>query len=229
MQKRIVEDIFRFVGAATPGSSADNGPFKRSITGAAPPTVTTTAAGIALALTATNQEQNAGLNFGDILSYDIDDLVAVEFIVAMTASFAGIAHFGVGSAINNDIEAMTAFAAFKLNGNNTILVTTDDGTNDLSNKSTGGIALTTTKKQFVIDFASGVSSRIGSASKGGKACVQFLCDDARGYLRRVAADVEFDLSNYSAGLQPMAAVYKASGTGTGTMTIEEIRVRRRQG
>lgn len=216
---------WNFLGGMTPTTSgtADASPWKKRITGAAPPTVTGAAAGLQLALTADSQAQVANLSFNDILSFDIDQIQRVEFLAAMSASFAETAVFGLASAYNATPESVTAFAFFKLSANNNLLISTDDGTNDLDDKPTG-LTMGATLRRYVMDFSSGIKSNVGALSKGGKANVLFEADNASGVLRPVARTTQFDMSNYSSGLQPYAQVSKASGTNTGTLTIRRIRI-----
>jgi hypothetical protein len=226
----IVED-YVFAGIWTPPlvASPTNTPWVRAITGAAPPTVKGAAGGMALALTADVQVQNACFYQGDILSYDIDDLIQVDIWAQLSASLAAAvtASFGLASARNDTPESMTALALFKCIGNNNVLVSTDDNVTDLSDKATGD-TLSTTLKRFTIDFGSGVHTQSPPAlSAGGKAAVQFLMDNGRGQLRNVAPNVRFDMSAYTAGLQLFAQIQKTSDAATGTLTIPRMRVKRR--
>lgn len=228
----ITED-YVFVGKQTPplAASPDSGlgGFVKAITGAAPPTVSGAAGGMALALTATNEAQNACFYQGDVLAYDIDDLIRVDFWAALTAAFAAAntVSFGLASARNDAPESITALALFKCVGNNNVVVSTDDNVTDLTDKATGD-TLSTVLKRFQIDFGSGVHTQAPPAlSLGGKANVQFLMDNGRGQLRNVAAGTRFDMSGYSSGLQLFAQIQKTAGVTTGTLTIPRIRVTRR--
>ena len=233
MGQEVLIDDFVFVGHATPPlvASPDSGPWRRAIVGAAPPTVAGAAGGMALSLTATNEAQNACLYMGDVLNYDIDDLIQADFWVQLTAAFAAAntLSFGLASARNNDPEAIAAAALFKCVGNNNVVISTDDAVIDKCDQATGE-TLVATMKRFTIDFGSGVQTLAApSLSKGGKANVQFLCDNGRGQLRNLARNVLFDMSNYTGGLQPFAQIQKTAGVTTGAATIARIRIKRRLG
>jgi hypothetical protein len=223
--KTLICHEYNFVGGMTPtlAGTADGLPFKRRITGAAPPTVTATSAGLQLALTSASQAQVAGLFFNDILSFDIDQLARVEFLASMTASFAETVVFGMASAANDTPESITAFSFFKLSANNNLLISTDDNVNDTTDVATG-LTMGTALRRYVMDFGSGISSQVGALSTGGKSNVLFEADNAQGVLRAVARSQRFNMSSYSSGLQPYAQISKASGTNTGTLTIRRLRI-----
>lgn len=230
--KNLIVEEFVFSGHMRPPvvGSPDSGIWRRAITGAAPPTVQTDAAGLMkLSLTADSQVQNACLYFGDVLSYPIDLLVQVDFYAALTATFAAanIASFGVCSARADDPEATTAHAMFKCAGSNAAVISTDDNVRDTSNVATG-YELGTTLRRFTMEFASGVQSRLGAPSLGGKANVLFSMDNDRGQLRRVGQAQLFDMSGYTGNLQPFAQIQKTSGTTTGVLSIQRITVTRKQ-
>lgn len=223
---------FRGVHTIPTVGSGDGGPWAKAITGAAPPTVQgVSGGGVALALTSASQAQNACLYQGDVLPFDIDDIVRVEWIaalsVALSAAAASMA-FGLTSARNDAIDSITEAALFRsLGTGGEILVETDDGTNNNDDIATGQ-TLGTAYKRFAIDFMSGVKTQSPpAASLGGKAALQFLMGNARGPLRPVAVATAFDMSNYAGNLQLFHQIQKTSATDVGTLNIlqAEIEVR----
>ena len=215
--------IYDFLGGMVPSTSADNTPWRKAITGAAPPTGVVTSNGLELALTSASQAQEVRVNWADVLSLDIDDLIRATFQVSCPVAIGAgaLAVFGLASAGNATFESITAFAAFKLSGSSSVLLSTDDNVNDNTDIATG-TTLTTVRKEFTIDFASGVNSRVGALSLGGKGSVIFSGDIAGGASTRLAPNQLFDMSNYSSGLQPYFAVSKASGTDVGTLAIRRL-------
>jgi hypothetical protein len=198
--------------ATTPGV----GPWKLTVTGAAPPTaaMATPSNGGALlfTLTAGDEVQNVCLDFNNILAFDIDQLLSAEFRVQCVASVTSAVSIGFGlqSARNNDLAATTAHAQFRIIGNNNVVVETDDDVLD-NNLIATGKTLGAAYKRFYIDFS------------GGKKNVKFYIDG-----ERVAASKTFDMSNYSASLQPFLQIQKTTGTQTGTATIDYVCVKARR-
>lgn len=203
-----------FLGASVtfPTSANIGTPWMTAVTGAAPPTHVRNAGNAVLSLTSASQEQILSLHHGDALSFDIDDIQSVEMRVrigAATFTSGSILVFGVGSARNNTANDVAANAWFRMEGaNSTTLVyaETDDGTRDVDDISTG-TTLGTTFKRFVIDF------------NGGKRDVKFYIDG-----QRVAAAQTFDMSAYSAGLQPIIQLQKASNSNADVATIDYVKI-----
>jgi len=182
--------------------------------------------GVTMTLGATDQTQNANLYFGDVLAYDIDDLIAVEFTIQTVAALAAASSIVVGmaSARNNDPDAVAANAYFKLAGSNALVVESDDGVNDNDDVATGQ-TLVATWKRFRIEFGEGgLTQSPPTASLGGKADVRFYCDDARGRLRRVADGTRFNMNNYALGLQPYVQLQKTGGAVTDSVSLLEFMV-----
>lgn len=182
--------------------------------------------GVTLTLGATDQTQTASLYMGDVLAYDIDDLIAAEFTVQTVAALAAnsVITFGMISARANDPDAVVANAYFKLAGNNTLVVESDDGTNDNDDVATGQ-TLVAAWKRFRIEFGEGVFTASPPAfSGGGKDDVRFYCGDARGRMRRVAEGTRFNMENYAVGLQPSFQLQKAAGVVTDSLSILECTV-----
>ena len=170
-----------------------------------------------LTLAATSEVENVCLSFGDALDIDIDDIQRVEMRVKISASTmtsGSILVFGVGSARNDTPDSVTANAWFRMEGvNSTTLVycESDDGTNDNDDKSSG-VTLGTTYKEFVIDFT------------GGKSNVKFFIDG-----QRVASTTTFDMSNYTAGLQPIVQIQKAANTNANGVVVDYVKIVAKRG
>ena len=229
MSKQTRKLIYNFRGAQAPPltASRDGGIWTKADTSAAgSPTVQAGNDGMALTLTSTNEAQNLCFYMGDVLPFDIDDLIAVEFLAKVSASLASTvsAAFGLASARNDTLDSVAEHAWFRLQGSNALLVESDDGTNDNDDKATG-VSLSTTFRRCRIDFSQGVFSQDPpSLSKGGKAHVQFLVSNDQGSLRRVAAGTRFDMSNYTGNLQLLAQLQKTAAADVATLTLLEAMV-----
>lgn len=154
------------------------------------------------------EAQNVCLHHGDDLNFDIDLVQSIELRVKTVATLdsATSLAFGLASARNDAIDSIAQHASFRLIGNNNVVVETDDGTNDNDDVATGQ-TLAATYKKFVIDFT------------GGKSNVKFYIDG-----RRVASSTTFDMSNYSAGLQPYVQLQKTSDTNTDSVVVDYIKI-----
>lgn len=157
---------------------------------------------VALTFDNTNEIQNVCLNFGDVLSFDIDDLVEARFRVKMAQSAVNAATmmaFGLQSARNDAIDSIAAHASFRVIGADSttnVVVESDDGTVDKDDVASG-LTLINAYKDFVISFANG------------KKDVRFFIDG-----QPVALDTTFDMSNYSGSLQPYCQLQKTASTNT---------------
>lgn len=165
-----------------------------------------------LTMAATSEVENIALHFGDALDFDIDDIIRVEMRVKLgAATFTSGSElvFGVGSARDDTSDSVTANAWFKMVGASSttaVYAESDDGTTDKDDIATGA-TLGTSFKRFVIDFA------------GGKRDVKFYIDGAR-----VAASTTFDMSGYTAGLQPIVQLQKAASTNVDSVIVDYIKV-----
>lgn len=185
-----------------------------------------TGGGYRMQFASTSEVENLCLYMGDVLPFDIDDLIAVEFIVATAASLdaATSLAFGLASARNDAIDSIAEAALFRCIGDNNVVVETDDGTNNNDDVSTG-LTLGSDWKRFRIDFASRITTQEPpSTSSGRKSNVEFYVGNARGSLRRVADTTRFDMSNYSGGLQLFAQLQKTADTNTDNLDILEMSV-----
>ena len=176
------------------------------------PTYTRGTSVATLTLASTSEIENVCLHFGDALDFDIDDLDSIEMRVKMgqaaidaTSQFA----FGLASARNDAIDSIAAHASFRVIGASSttaVYVETDDSVTDNDDVATGTTLINAYKK-FVISFASGTSD------------VRFFVDGSR-----VAAATTFDMSGYTAGLQPYAQLQKTADTNVDSVVIDYVRV-----
>ncbi len=205
-----VDDFFG-TSATLPASADPATPWLVVDTSAAGSPTYTRSAGVAtLTLAATNEIENVCLAHGDGLSFDIDDLLRVEMRVrlgvAMTTGTELV--FGVGSARNDTTDSVAANAWFKMVGANSttqVYVESDDSVRDNDDVATGQ-SLGTTFRKFVIDFSN-------------KRDVKFYIDKTR-----VAAATTFDMSSYSAGLQPMIQIQKAANTNVNSVIVDYVQI-----
>ncbi len=209
-------DDFEGASVSFPTSANIGSPWVTAVTGAAPPTHVRAASAATLTLTSASQAQILGLCHGDALSFDIDDIQSIEMRVrigAATFTSGSILTFGVGSARNDTADSVAAFACFRMEGANSttqVYVESDDGTRDIDDVATG-VTLGTTFKRFVIDFT------------GGKSDVKFYIDG-----QRVAASTTFNMSGYSAGLQPIVQLQKASNTNADVCVVDYVKIEARR-
>lgn len=167
-----------------------------------------------LAFDNTGEIQNVCLFMSDKLNFDIDLLLRVEFYLKQgqaTIDSATSLAFGMCSARNDAIDSLAAHASFRLIGSNAVVVETDDGTTDNDDVATGQI-LTNAYKRFVIDFAGGTSN------------VKFSMSDGSGSMTNVARSTTFDMSGYTAGLQPYVQLQKTADTNTDSVVIDFINI-----
>lgn len=227
MRTEILKYRFRGGHAIPATASSDSGPWTKAITGDAPPTVAAVSGGaVALALTSDEQVQNACLYMGDVLPFDIDDLIRVEFLAKMSGTIDAASQiaFGVGSARADDPDAITAAAMFRAINNNNIVIESDDGTNEQDDAATGE-TITTSYKRFAVDFATGIKTQSPpSLSLGGKAELQYFIGNSNGSLRRVGANKHHSMAAYSGNLQLFAQIQKTSADDVGTLSILGIDV-----
>jgi len=214
----IIYDDFNGAVATFPTSADPATPWLVADTSSAgSPVYTKGTSEATLTLAATSEVENVCLSFGDALDIDIDDIQRVEMRVKISASTmtsGSILAFGLGSARNDTLDSVTANAWFRMEGaNSTTLVycESDDGVNDNDDKSSG-VTLGTTFKEFVIDFT------------GGKSNVKFFIDG-----QRVASTTTFDMSNYSAGLQPIVQIQKAANTNANGVVVDYVKIVAKRG
>lgn len=214
---RPYEDDFIGPAVSFPTSANIASPWVYTITGAAPPTAQRNNDRKVLTLTSASQIQILGGGHGDALGFDIDDVQRIEMrakIGAATFTSGSILVFGVGSARNDTADSVTAHAWFRMEGANSttqVYAETDDDVRDNNDVATG-VTLGTTFKEFVIDFSNGKND------------VHFLIDG-----QRVAASTTFDMSGYTAGLQPIVQLQKAANTNADVFEMDYIKIVSKRG
>lgn len=183
--------------------------------------------GYDLVMSNDNEIQNLCISQGDVLTIDIDNLLWIQMLIELTWSStfptASSAAWGVASARNDAIDSIAAQALFRVSGTAAVFCESDDGTNDVDDKSTGQTMATGVARRFEINFAEGVQSvSPPGVSKGGKGNVVFKMDDGNGVMRQVVKSTLFDMSNYSSNLQPYIQLQKTASTNEVTLTWKEI-------
>lgn len=222
-------DDFQFNGKMTPALTASvvDGPWAKADTSSAgSPTLTTSNGEMVATIVNTNEVENLCLYHGDILSYDIDDLVRAEFYFRATCTTNGTIVVGLAATRNDDPDSISAHAHFRLDGaTNEIKIETDDAVTDIDDKATGIILPTARTTKLVIDFAGGLQT-LGppNNSLGGKGAVLFYVEDARGQLRRVCKDTAFNMSSYTGKFQPLMQVQKTASTDTPIAQLRRVKI-----
>jgi hypothetical protein len=227
MSVRTAKDRFHFRGAFSPPAVASRqGDWCSKATGSA--TIAAVSGGaMALALAATNEVENGCLYMGDILPYDIDDLIRLEIIAKVSGTLSANTSlaFGLAGARNDAIDSIAQAALFRAIGNNTIVLETDDGTNEVDDGGADGAVISTSYKRFVIDFATGIKTQSApSLSLGGKANILFYVGNPNGSLRQVGKNTSHSMAAYTGNLQLFAQLQKASSTDTLTLSLLEFNV-----
>lgn len=164
-----------------------------------------------LHLTADNEAQDAVLYHGDNKTFDLGNGLIFEARVdiAVTPGTGVCAVFGMAGDHNLDKDSVTEHAWFRLQAAASILVETDDTTNDNDDKDTGFDITNGTYRVYRIDFTN-------------LADVKFFVDG-----NRVLKSTQFDMSNLSAAeqqMQPYFSLDKASGTGLGDINIDYVKI-----
>jgi hypothetical protein len=232
--RKVIEKHWNFVdeGPATipaHGSPTSTPWVKRVV--AANETGAITADGVTLALTADNEAQGVAFYHKDILSYDIDDVLAFGFVAKASVALGTNARIAMGlaSAYNAAPDSVTAHAWFIAVASTAILCESDDGVTDNDDKATG-LTMATSFRRFEIDFSSGLgSTTVGGTTQGGKRNIKFSMSTGRSNaMRKVATGTTFDMNGYTAGLQPYFQILKASSIDLGTLVIRSAWIRYRE-
>ena len=227
-QTRKIHYDFRGELALALAGSGAGSPFVKADTSAsgAPTVGGLLGGGIRLLFTSTNEVQNLCVFMGDVLAFDIDEIVSFEIVAKTVATLDASTQlaFGLCSARNDTIDSLAAHASFRCIGNNNVLVETDDGTIDNDDVPTG-LTLGTTWKRFKMDFASrNTTIEPPSVSRGRKSNIEFYGGNDNGSQRRVASGTRFDMSNYSSGLQIYAQLQKTANTNVNSLDILEATI-----
>jgi len=162
-----------------------------------------------LGFSSTSEIQRVTLFHGDDLGFDIDLIDSIEmglFLGQAGVNAATDIAWGLASAYNDDPDALTAAALFRCIKSTAIVCESDDGTTDKDDIATGK-TLSSTLTKFVISFAAGKSN------------VKFYVG-----ADRVAASTTFDMSAYSAGLQPFFQIQKTADTNTDSIKVDYVKI-----
>ncbi len=207
----IIED-FTGPGNVVPvaGSASVGYPWVKKIVGAAPPTVAVVAnaAGgvMACTLTSASEKQDAAIYSDDVLNFDMTKSAWIEFRVANQVLPTGNAQivFGLQSAWIDGPDNASFYAQFSQSASGAVNIRTKDGVNTRSVAS-GVTMVAGAYRVFRIDSTDPTN-------------VRFFIDGQE----VSSSQMTFAATGASAILQPYASVYKASGTGVGTLYIDRI-------
>lgn len=200
-------DTFSTAGQGSPWAIADTSSAGTPTYATVSPSAT---GEVALTLASTSEVENVCLSFGDKLCFDIDNIQRFAARVKVSGCTSGTSiSWGLASARNDDPDSIANHASFRMIGatsTTAVYVESDDGTTDKDDIATG-VTLSTTYKEFVIDFT------------GGKSNVKFYIDGVR-----VAASTTFDMSAATSSLQPYIQIQKTSSANTDAVTIDFVAV-----
>lgn len=211
----IIEYSDDFLGhGELPSSQSDSDWLVADTSSAGTPTYTKGGIGgeATLAFDSQAEIQNVCLYHGDDLNFDIDNIRGVEFRVKMGQAALDATTqvaFGLASARNDAIDSIAQAALFRVVGaddTTALVVETDDGVNDNDDVATGK-TLADSYKRFYIDFEAGSGD------------VKFYVDGDR-----VAGQTTFDMSSYSAGLQPFVQIQKTADANTDSVVIDFVKI-----
>ena len=201
-----------FIGAGHAGSPATGYPWvKKTVQTGGTPTVAivaNAAAGIAaLALDAASEKQEATLYANDQRNWDVTRNLVFEARAAFSVIPAGVVEmvFGLQSAWIDGPDNAAGVVRFQASASGLVNMQTYDGTTNISASS--GVTLVAGAFHIFRIDASSVTN------------IRFFID---GVEVSATGQFAFAATGASAVLQPYASVYKASGTGAGTMQIDVI-------
>lgn len=195
------------------GSAESGMAWVKKIVGAAPPTVAGVADAIggqvACALTSASQKQDAVLYWDDQRGLDITKGLVFETRVQLSVlpSTTGVqAVAGVASDWIDGPDSNTCYAQFQANGSGLLYFRAYDGATTTSVST--GVTVTTSDWVTLRIDASDITD------------VKFFVNGAQ---VSATGAVNFAATGTLAVLQPYLGVYKASGTGVGTLTVDYVR------
>ena len=208
-------------GAGVPaaGSPSAGYPWVKKIVGAAPPTVAIVANAVggqmAAALTATSEAEEAGLYWNDALSFDVTKPGMVEYRASLSVLPTGVAGaaLGVGSAwVTGGFKSLARYLGFGWSASGALLVQALDGVQSavsVAAAQDGGSAITSDTAQhlFRIDWSNNSD-------------IAFYYDGNR--VNAVGSVTWTATAGANSMMQPWVDVYKASGVGVGTLTVDKI-------
>lgn len=210
IQPVMLYDDFIGAGPALATTATLGSPWLSKIVGAAPPTggpVANAAGGvISLALTSASQKQDTVLYMGDYLQFDATKGLVFEARVAFHAlpTTSVQAVWGIQSAWVDGPDSVSYYLQFAASASGAVLVRKKDGVATTS-ASSGVTVVADAYHLYRIDCT--------DITK-----VRFLIDGA------LVGTANFAATGANAVLQPYFSMYKASGTGVGTMYIDSVRL-----
>jgi len=205
-------------GIPAAGSPAAGYAWVKKIVGTAPPTValvTNSGGGtVACALAATSEAEEASLYWNDSLSIDTSKNGMVEWRAALSVlpSAAGVqAAIGLGSAWVGGPQNLARYMMFGWSASGALLIWAKDGTGNTYSFAAapiGGLAITSDTNQhlFRIEYEN-------------QSDIAFFYDGNR---VNPVGSVVWAATGANAILQPWMTVYKPSGIGVATLTVDKI-------
>ena len=205
-------------GIPAAGSPVAGYPWVKKIVGAAPPTVALVANGsgglIANTLLATSEAEEASLYFNDSLAVDTTKIGQAEWRAALSVapSAAGVQAFvGLGSAWVGGPQNLARYVGFGWSASGALLIWSKDGagnTYSFAAAPIGGSAIVSDANYhiFRIDWSNAAD-------------VGFYYDGNR---VNAVGSVVWAATGANAVLQPWSTVYKPSGVGLATLTLDKI-------
>lgn len=205
-------------GVPAAGSPAAGYPWVKKIVGAAPPTVAAQTIGsgglMVCTLLSNSEAEEASLYFNDSLQVDTTKIGQIEWRCALSVapSAAGAQAFlGLGSAWVGGPQNLARYMGFGWTANNNLLIWSKDAIGSTISQAAafaGGSAIATDTAQHVyrIDWSN-------------PADLAFFVDGSR---VNTANSITWQATGTNAILQPWHTVYKPSGVGLGTLTIDKI-------
>lgn len=209
------EDDFAGPGTAVPaaGSPSVGYSWVKKIVGAGPPTVAAVSNGgggqMACTLTSTSEKQDAVLYWNDTRNIDVTKGAHLEVRAALSvAPSAASVQMVLGLAANwiDGPDNNTFYLEFGATANASLLVRSQDGVNQKSLAATGTTSLDTNFHTFRIACTSLTD-------------IAFLVDGNR---VNAVGSIAFAATGANAILQPYLAVYKPSGVGVATLTVDKV-------
>ena len=212
-----VNDLFG-AEAAIPTSANVGFPFiAKLVESAGTPTAARVANAIAgvvgLALDATSEKQEATLYFGDSLEFDATKNLEFEMVLAadvLPSAAAVEMVWGLQSVWIDGPDNASYYIEVQCMASGAVNVRTKDGVNTVSNSS-GVTLLAAAQHVFRVD-ATDVTN------------IQFFIDGTKVSPVVPKTLMAFAATGANAVLQPYVSVYKASGTGVGTIYVDTVRV-----
>lgn len=170
---------------------------------------------MAVALAATSEAEEALLAWNDALSYDVTKIGMIEYRAALSALATGVAgaSLGVGSAwVSGGALSYARYLAFGWAASGALLVTALDGVQSavsVAAKQIGGSAITSDTAQHIFRIDWSNSSDI-----------VFYYDGNR--VNAVGSVTWTATAGANSMMQPIVDVYKASGAGVATLTVDKV-------